>query len=180
VGKVRETAREARCTSNLRQIGQLLNIYANQNKGLFPASMQPDPSGSGTTSWWTLVQREAGGPDLPSAEQESVLLCPLAVRTYPASPAARRTYGLNFVGSSTSTRYGLLGIVNPARTILVAETIHNANGDGWAAFDTLNNAKARLDWRHAQDTARMLFADGSVRPVRRDEPELDLLLQRNL
>lgn len=179
VGKVRDQAREARCAANLRYLGQALTLYAGQNKGLFPASTQPNPNGQGAVSWWTLIQREISGPDIPSANQETILLCPLAQKTYPDNPPPRRTYGLNFVGSNTTTPYGLSHIATPGRTILVAETIHNANGDGWAAFDTLNNAKARLDWRHGQNGSRMLFADGSVRSVSRDDPGLDDLLQRD-
>jgi prepilin-type processing-associated H-X9-DG protein/prepilin-type N-terminal cleavage/methylation domain-containing protein len=38
VGKVRATARNAQCVSNLRQIGTALNLYAQDNKGNYPPS----------------------------------------------------------------------------------------------------------------------------------------------
>jgi prepilin-type N-terminal cleavage/methylation domain-containing protein len=37
VGKVRATALGAQCSSNLRQLGQQLNLYANDSKGYLPA-----------------------------------------------------------------------------------------------------------------------------------------------
>ncbi len=36
VGRVRNTAQAARCVSNLRQVGQEINLFANDNKGQLP------------------------------------------------------------------------------------------------------------------------------------------------
>lgn len=36
VGKVRNTAQSARCASNLRQVGQQITLFANDNKGQLP------------------------------------------------------------------------------------------------------------------------------------------------
>jgi len=58
LNKARETANRVKCGSNLRQIGQALNLYANENAGAFPrgpmaataATMAPCVSlGSGNT-----------------------------------------------------------------------------------------------------------------------------------
>src|ERR1700722_2307774 len=39
----RQQAVSVECLSNLRQCGQILYIYANQNRGLFPMMWVPDP-----------------------------------------------------------------------------------------------------------------------------------------
>jgi prepilin-type N-terminal cleavage/methylation domain-containing protein/prepilin-type processing-associated H-X9-DG protein len=42
VSKVRDAARRTTCTSNLRQLGTAFNLYAADNRGLYPAPRQPD------------------------------------------------------------------------------------------------------------------------------------------
>jgi type II secretory pathway pseudopilin PulG len=177
ISHIRSQAQSSRCLSNLRHIGISLNLYANQNRGLLPASTQSDPNGTGTVSWWVLIQRQIDGPDLPAAGTESVLLCPSADNTYPETPTPRRSYGLSMIISgSTSTPYRLNQVPSPSQTILVGETIHNANGDGWSAFNTVNNAQARLDWRHRNDSINILLADLSVKTLRKAETSIDQYL----
>ncbi|HEY2589910.1 MAG TPA: type II secretion system protein [Tepidisphaeraceae bacterium] len=55
----REQARAVKCMSNLRQIGQAIGMYANQNKGLIVPSFNLPPTGPGATSNVT------AGPDQP-------------------------------------------------------------------------------------------------------------------
>lgn len=51
VGKVRSTAQQSRCVSNLRQL-QLANIlYANANRGVFVPVSVNDASGESSTKW---------------------------------------------------------------------------------------------------------------------------------
>src|SRR4051812_20737345 len=45
LNKARESAKRTACLSNLRSLGQMINMYANQNKGQIPIGV----SGSGTT-----------------------------------------------------------------------------------------------------------------------------------
>ncbi len=42
VSKIRDAARRTTCTSNLRQLGTAFNLYAADNRGLYPAPRQPD------------------------------------------------------------------------------------------------------------------------------------------
>lgn len=176
VSGMRAQANSTKCLSNLRQIGVSLNLYASQNRGLLPASTQPDPLGSGTVSWWVLVQRQVDGPDLPAADVDSLLRCPSAGDSYPEITSPRRCYGLSMISGSTSTPYRLNQIPSPSQTLLVGETIHNANGDGWTAFNTVNNAKARLDWRHRHDSTNILLADLSVTTLRQAEAQIEQYL----
>ncbi len=53
VSKVRESARAANCTSNLREIGGAIALYTNDN-GRTPPSRDPRSSGGARTLAWTL------------------------------------------------------------------------------------------------------------------------------
>jgi len=44
--KARESSNRARCASNLRQIGQAMLLYANENKGNYPRTMYAVGEGS--------------------------------------------------------------------------------------------------------------------------------------
>jgi prepilin-type N-terminal cleavage/methylation domain-containing protein/prepilin-type processing-associated H-X9-DG protein len=100
LSRAREQGRNARCLSNLRQIGQAMNMYTAENKGFIcPASVQwfdPGPkAGRGESSWATLLvslkyitatsQLELSGAGSPPAEEvyqnemsfgDSVFRCP--------------------------------------------------------------------------------------------------------
>ena len=49
LAKAREAANQVKCMSNLRQIGQGLFMYANDNKGYFPAYWLPDDAAPAPT-----------------------------------------------------------------------------------------------------------------------------------
>lgn len=178
LGKMRASADRATCLHNMRQLGTGLGLYAQDNNGLLPLSMNVDPRNpSGTqVSWQILVQRELGVP-FPKARSKSVFICPAARKTYPVEPY--RTYGLNLTGDSpTANPPRLLTLSSPSKSALLVETRHDAAGGGYNALSgSLNGVggKIRLEARHA-DQANMLMADGSVRPLSLDDPDLDKLL----
>ena len=83
VSRVRESARSANCVSNLRQIYLALRLYAEDNKGVLPASHRPKlptESGTGTMVLWT----KAVSTYLPvrgvtvTANEHPVFACPSA------------------------------------------------------------------------------------------------------
>src|SRR6478735_1566917 len=55
LNRARETANRVKCASNLRQIGQAILLYANENKGAYPRTYGPGNVAQGTTSatWGT-------------------------------------------------------------------------------------------------------------------------------
>lgn len=53
LGKARESAKRVTCASNLRQIGLLWQMYANEHQGYFPDQL--DNSGAGFGNWTLLV-----------------------------------------------------------------------------------------------------------------------------
>ncbi len=57
VSKVRQTAKEAAGLSNLRQLGQGVLIYAQDNRNQLPMAFAPLPGGGGNVVWSTEIDR---------------------------------------------------------------------------------------------------------------------------
>ena len=51
LNRAREAARRTKCLSNLRSIGHLVTIYANQNKGLMPIGYSDDAGGAANAKY---------------------------------------------------------------------------------------------------------------------------------
>lgn len=93
LSKARRAANAVACSSNLRQIGLALTMYADANRGLFPIgsfAINPDPTGYGAgaaqymcLTWDRLIAPYLGyslantsAPDWPMADRINVLVCP--------------------------------------------------------------------------------------------------------
>jgi prepilin-type processing-associated H-X9-DG protein/prepilin-type N-terminal cleavage/methylation domain-containing protein len=80
LNKARQQAKQVQCASNMRQIGQALFMYANQNKGKLPPSQMYIPSDStyGAGQWETILCKQRYLPTTayqPTLDP-SVLICP--------------------------------------------------------------------------------------------------------
>ena len=62
LSKARETANRAKCASNLRQIGQAMQLYANENNGLFPRTYYTTTTAT-VTGGTTSITQEANITD---------------------------------------------------------------------------------------------------------------------
>ena len=51
LNRARETANRVKCASNLRQIGQAILLYANENKGAYPRTLYASVASPGTCTW---------------------------------------------------------------------------------------------------------------------------------
>ena len=70
LSRARETAKTAQCLSNLRQIGQAFQMYANDSKGwLVPAFIEPAGAGQGRENWCTLL---VNGRYLPAPKNQDI------------------------------------------------------------------------------------------------------------
>src|ERR1051325_11601548 len=60
LNRARETANRVKCSSNLRQIGQAMLLYSNDNKGNYPRTVQKSPIGGAnsaeTATWGTCAR----------------------------------------------------------------------------------------------------------------------------
>lgn len=122
IGRVRESARSASCSSNLRQIGTALILYAGDNRDTFPSATRsklPEESGTGTSVEWTkslgryLPQRGA----TTTAQEHPVFICPSANYNGLTGTELSRTYSATaaLVGLNTSGTNIASGNDNPRR-----------------------------------------------------------------
>jgi prepilin-type N-terminal cleavage/methylation domain-containing protein/prepilin-type processing-associated H-X9-DG protein len=56
LNRARETANRVKCASNLRQIGQAILLYANENKGNYPRTYYAPGNSPGTCTWGSSPQ----------------------------------------------------------------------------------------------------------------------------
>jgi len=97
LAKAREAARAIKCSSNLRSIGQAIQMFANEHDGRCPGGgtrMFPSLSGVG---WEIVLDAEVFRkkdliPQVTPITSDSKLYCPVA-ETFP--PSNRRTYSMN-------------------------------------------------------------------------------------
>src|SRR5947208_5667150 len=52
LNRARETANRVKCASNLRQIGQAILLYSNDNKGAYPRTCAHTPASHFETATW--------------------------------------------------------------------------------------------------------------------------------
>lgn len=93
--RAREGAQTAVCASNLRQIGLVCRLYADENRGLGPALGVPWTQ----VPFWAIVVQTGAGVDAIGTGvylSDSVLVCPSARRVY--GPETQRTYAMNATG----------------------------------------------------------------------------------
>src|ERR1022692_2995069 len=62
LNRARETANRIKCASNLRQIGQAILLYANENKQQYPRTVQIS-GGQNPVPTWGTGPTSAGTPD---------------------------------------------------------------------------------------------------------------------
>jgi len=63
LNRARETANRVKCASNLRQIGQAILLYANENKGAYPRTYYTTTNSPGTCTWGSSPLGGAVPPD---------------------------------------------------------------------------------------------------------------------
>jgi prepilin-type N-terminal cleavage/methylation domain-containing protein/prepilin-type processing-associated H-X9-DG protein len=188
VGKVRDTARGAQCSSNLRQLAQGVVLISSESKGLAPfgygLGIVPGARNTwqGQTSWTGLVK----GYMTNHYDQRvgDIDVCPGGSRTdisnTPSSELAASGYALNDIiagefrvrpsvvynestpqaYTGTNTVIDLRKLPNPARTVLALDH-REVSVTPWGS--PLGAAEmARLRGRHGE-RINLAYADGSVR-----------------
>jgi prepilin-type N-terminal cleavage/methylation domain-containing protein len=98
LGQAREASRSAVCLSNLRGIGAMCRLYADQNRGLSPALGEPYAA---FPNWGLVVQSYAGEQGATPGElykTRSVLVCQTVNARY--GMGMTRTYAINVTGHS--------------------------------------------------------------------------------
>src|SRR5688572_27745406 len=69
LNRARETANRVKCSSNLRQIGQAILLYSNENKNAYPRTKASAPTGA-TVIPHTRYDYAGGGTQAQAADQD--------------------------------------------------------------------------------------------------------------
>ncbi|MDR1281610.1 MAG: prepilin-type N-terminal cleavage/methylation domain-containing protein [Opitutaceae bacterium] len=170
VGSVRESARVARCGANVRQTGLALTLYAQDNRGYYPAN-----ANSGAVIGRNYAERLVIGGYV--GKRSGVFSCPgdPSVRNnLVATDKESRSYA--YISPSMAPNYSAgtarrqASIGNPSRVAMLTEW-HSASGSfmvedyagsvcGADIVDT--DAKARSNSGHRDGKRHFLFFDGHV------------------
>ena len=110
LNRARETANRVKCASNMRQIGQALLLYGNDNRGVYPADF---------------------GPLLLTQEITSEVFCCPSTNATPAAPGGTAQQAVVALPQHCSYIYLPGHNINAtADTVIVYEPITNHDGDG--------------------------------------------------
>ena len=160
----REKAREAQCTSGVRQLLAAASMYAHDHDRRFmPAMTRPAPGGAQGYTWLTIIQ--------PYLENEQILVCPNdpEPKSTDGFVCAPHSYGLNYrytfntgfgwsPGSLTSK---LTNVDRHSERILVFEKDGSARDPG-ARYQT--HRLSRVAARHGE-RAVFGFIDGHAKAL---------------
>lgn len=158
IGKVRESARRTGCASNLRQIGVLINLHAQDNRGRLPgpfwSSFGPYPNDSDRLLVsklqpyvTNLVQLNGARPHVPlfecpawahrvPAENQANGRCYVLGRNAPlAGGGTAHPFGYPELGSAAATSPLMINqLDNPSRTMAITD-LDAVNGGASYASD---------------------------------------------
>ena len=158
----REFARKAKCMSNLKQLGYLITMYADDyNDYLFPSY---DESFTGNDRFWPQRLRIGGYvKTLPSGLNyvSKLFICPSIKDNNPDSngnPRSSRVYALH----CSSNYWKRSSRTNPSGFCLLIDSIATTTGGPWYYVNLTSSSVLKIDLRHS-GTANILFLDGSVR-----------------
>jgi len=172
LARARDSATGAKCTSNLRQIGSGLLLFASEHEGSFPIAGADIPHGStdSTTQMpgWTEQLEPYLGKDLRIYRCESCGQLHQKNSTYSYFLGSHAAY----LASGGFAAVKLQRIAHPSRFILGGDitadnfTLGDADKDDYTQNAAFDGDVSKLHNR----AANILFADGSVRPYTKFTP----------
>jgi prepilin-type N-terminal cleavage/methylation domain-containing protein/prepilin-type processing-associated H-X9-DG protein len=152
----RSQARRTVCTSNLRNIGLGVQLYAQEYKSYPPAWI------SSTSRWMDLIK-----PYI--AKSSGVYLCPEdpVRKAVTWDPTITLSYGINtfnFNGNATCFWYGVNwgAVKRPSQTILFADCTPGKYYCGGGS--TFKDPVVDVDYRHMGKNFGAVFCDGHAEP----------------
>lgn len=178
--KAREKARQATCTSNLKQIGNAITMYASDYDDLLvPLSVDVNENNSTYYTWNVLILPYTSGEKMGAwgewqTKTPSVYQCPSAAKqtSWPYS-----CYGINQYltqispGGFRTQPVAMSSIPHAAETYMVGDTYYvpDPTAAGWYimwAYNGTNNVSGRHN-----ENSNMLFCDMHVKSVPRKATE---------
>lgn len=170
VGRVRESANQASCLSNLRQLSSLYLLYTNDHNGYLLNASEGVQGGT----YWQFELQEFMEADMRERQMDG-FHCASCLAQNPGlddgRDILRSTYGLNnFIGRENDSDWAIDMIqqaVNPSKTILFADP----------AMESERNTMVGIGYEaslfpvsyHNDDMVNMSFLDGHVESRPHDE-----------
>lgn len=154
LNKARDSARSTACLNNQKQLGTLLNMYANDFRDFFPSARAYDDGGA-----WSYVMVKAGYLPEPKVGGSSALLCPgfapFRYRNYKSVYGLANGYNCdNAVGSAINANFFWFPRSRvDARMILLADAVRAGGGAGNEQIWYLDTAARPTDGRGVMETA---------------------------
>lgn len=183
LNQTRNKAKSIKCISNLKQIGNYMQIYADSNNGMLPKYNGLMTGGDGTWQqkgkWQDGLYVIATGRQLrdmmhydeSGGRPFGFLGCPLQEGRYEGKWGIARHYGMNSYHGNTAGNWfkavlKISRIRTPGGRMLVMD-IDRANTNGWEATEVcdLNNIVRgnKTVWRHGNGaSANVTYVDGHV------------------
>ncbi len=201
VGRVRENARTSNCIQNLKGIGNAFQLYAADNRGLYPALRkradtdaeypgQVNPTGNWQEELSPYQSRTVADISKLNADSDSYVFCPEFVARYQGDPGWKKAittsagYGMNAglgVANVYYARFRANQIVHPARTVLVGDSgnyhIDLTVSKKWKPSATAFGGYGTGDPVRHRGNANYLFADGHTATLSPDAA-LDVIVNR--
>lgn len=189
VGRARDSAKEATCRTNLRDVALTLNLILTEQDGRFTANIANDAGQGGSTVWANQMDQSG------YLDSRGQLICP----TWPMAAGGSdpysetlgiawywRTYGwfaantpinpnaYTGIDELTATLY-YDRVEEPARMVVFGDSVFKQGNRGWQrqvmtrSTSQLGNASGGVHLRHADFTAANLsFLDGHVESAGRE------------
>ncbi|MEN8661727.1 MAG: prepilin-type N-terminal cleavage/methylation domain-containing protein [Lentimonas sp.] len=170
VGKIRHSANSSKSVSNLRQIGNAVALYTNQNKGVFPL-LNRDPKDVNSSSqyfWSQALEREILQWNRADSGTHPMFVDPTADLNHQISDYGASTYiflDANPNNPSRSTSgLNVNSLENPARTLVVCTSYaRNSGRASWYVQGNFASGGEPNDVPHARlnsNDVGVVFADG--------------------
>lgn len=156
VGRVRESARNTTCQSNLRQIGLAVQIYAYDHRFYPPSQAKANgPSGEPAGEYWIQFMRpyfgaSASPGNLSEGARNNLAICPSRTITPPAAADVyRSTYSCHprlmpdedDIGTTSSKQLiRLNSLIRPEQLILMADGAQQNHGGASASLYKVSEA----------------------------------------
>ncbi|MDB5921736.1 MAG: hypothetical protein JWN13_672 [Betaproteobacteria bacterium] len=175
--KIRESAMKSNCANNLRQVGQALGIYSNENHGEYPrTSYVPDAPLTAGTNPAAPDPFRVGGPlanDITAplfllvrakAVLPKMLICPYTdVNRFEEEPAADVASRSNFTDYRKNLGYSYANPYPDSAASAKGYRLHNRLGSEFAVAADLNpGLKDDNSKNHEDEGQNVLYADGHV------------------
>jgi prepilin-type N-terminal cleavage/methylation domain-containing protein/prepilin-type processing-associated H-X9-DG protein len=186
LNKAREAANAVQCMSNMRQLGQAIQMYTSENKGWYPLDMTDDGSAAyyaATLDHYLGIKRTIVTVAISKAWQcpsNPVKMKPYSTGsstnawlngTFAFSPSHQVSYSGNARimgdGSTNYPMHRVTDVRHPSEKMLMMEQDPMASSDGKGAT-RMRGSTAQvviLYWPHPVYSMNLLFADGHVAPV---------------